>query len=98
MNGKLYQNASNCYRTQVLEVIENKQRYYEILGQRYHAEDFSCPVEKYVMERVAAGAQNKEICEELKAAGKKHGRETIRKIVDFYKKKWRIKKKKKMTP
>lgn len=93
-NGKLTQNAGNSYRTQIPEVIENKRRYYELLGHGHHQEDFSDPVEKYVMERRSQGAPLKEIRQELRAAGKKNGRETIRKIIRYYEQKWEIKKKK----
>lgn len=91
--GNLRQNALNAYRTQIHTVIENKRRYYELLGHYYHEEDFSCPVEKYVMERYASGISRPQIRKELKAAGKKNGRETIGKIVSFYAKKWGLKKK-----
>lgn len=89
-NGKLTQNAANSYRTQSLAVIENKQRYYELIGQRCHDEDFSDPVEKYVMSRRAEGIGTKQIGQELKDINQKNSIETIRKIIRFYEKKWGV--------
>ena len=96
-NGKLMQNASNCYRTKVQTVIENKQRHYELLGQHHHAEDYSDPVEKYVMERWANGAKIKEISEELRAVCERSSRETLRSIIGRYEKKWGVRTNKKRT-
>lgn len=98
VDGRLRQNASNCYRTQILSVIENKLRYYELIGHYHHEEDFSDPVEKYVMERRATGISIKQIGKELKERGKKNSRETIRKIIRFYEKKWQLEKKKTPKP
>lgn len=91
--GKMLQKAFNCYRTQVPEVIEAKRRYYEILGQKYHDEDFFDAVEKYVIGRRAEGVSLMQIRLELRKEGKKNSIETLRKIVRFYEKKWGIAKK-----
>lgn len=93
-NGKLRQNSANCYRTKVCTVIANKQRYFELLGQRFHEENFMDPVDAYVIERRAQGTSFVKIREELRSQGKKNGRETIRKIIRFYERKWNIAKSK----
>lgn len=92
-DGKLRQNAANSYRTKELAVIESKQSYYEVLGQKYHEEQFKDQVDAYVIERRSQGVSLIQIRQELKSQGKKNGRETIRKIIRFYERKWRIAKK-----
>ncbi len=90
--GKMLQKAFNCYRTQVPEIIQAKQRYFELLGHWHHVEIFKDDVEKYVMEKRSEGISIKHIGQELKRMGKKNSSETIRKIIRFYEHKWQIKK------
>lgn len=92
-NGKLRQNAFNSYRTQIHTVIENKQRYFELLGHWHHQEEFNNDIEKYIMERRSEGISIKQIGIELKAAGKRiSNRVSIGRIIRHYEKKWAIKK------
>ncbi len=90
--GKMLQKAFNCYRTQIPEIIQAKQRYFELLGQGSHQEKFEDEVDKYVMERRAEGISIKQIRMGLRAANKKNSTETVRKIIRFYEAKWCIKK------
>lgn len=91
-NGFLTQNALNCYRTIDRLKIEAKERYYELLGQFHHEEDYSCPIEEFVMERLSEGATRRQINRELKEQGLGRTRETVRNIIRFFEKKWQIKK------
>lgn len=93
-NRKLKQNSANSYRTVVTQAIESKLRYFELLGQHFHEEQFTDEIERFVMERRSQGAKIKEIVIELKNMGVKRRvhRETIGLIIQAYEKKWKIKK------
>jgi hypothetical protein len=85
--------ADHCYcwaRTK--EERENKLRYYVLLGQHFHAEEFQDAVDALVMERRAEGIKIKHISEELRQLGERCHRETIRYIIRRYEIKWGIKK------
>ncbi len=90
--GKLRQNASNSYRTTNHTLINAKLRYYELLGHWNHEKDFRDHVERLVMERRANGVMIKDICKELEGMGERCHRETVRWIIQFYEKRWKIKK------
>ena len=92
-NGKLKQNAANSYRTNISQVIESKQRYFELLGHIAHEEQFRDEVERIVMQRRSEGATIKEISLELSAQGHRSHRQTIRKIIQHFERKWKIRKK-----
>lgn len=94
-DGKLIQNSANSYRTQIREVIENKQRYFELLGQWYHEEMFTNSVHNFVMRRRSEGISQKQISRELRDIGEINSHETVRKIIRYYEYKWQIKTKKK---
>lgn len=93
-NGTLRQNAANSYRTVDPVTIENKRRYYELLGHWYHEETFEDAVADYIMKRRCEGVNIKQIGLELKEKKHKNSRETIRKIIRYFENKWGIKKKK----
>jgi len=86
----LRQRASNSYRSERRVARENKQRYYELLGQFFHEEEFSDRVEELVMERRSRGVTITSISGELKEMGERCHRETIRHIIQKFEKKWNI--------
>ncbi len=90
--GVLKQRASNCYRNNHQTEIENKRRFYELMAQGVHDElEFRDNVEKFVMERRAAGAKIKEICAELKQVNERCHRDTVENIIKKYVGKWQLK-------
>lgn len=91
---RLKQNAANSYRTTTHTIIENKRRYYELLGHGYHQEkEFRDAVERIVMLLRARGFKIKDICIGLRAIKKRNHRDTIRRIIRHYEVRWKIKKK-----
>lgn len=91
---RLRQNAGNSYRTTTYILIENKRRYYELLGQGYHREkEFRDTVEKIVMLLRARGLKIKDICLGLESVNERSHRDTVRKIIRHYEARWKIKKK-----
>lgn len=88
--GKLKQNAGNSYRTTNHTIINAKLRYYELLGIWNHEKGFRDDVEKLVMERRANGVMIKDICLELESMGERCHRQTVRWIIQFYERKWKI--------
>lgn len=91
--GRLKQNAANSYRTSIVTVIENKLRYFELLGHHLHEESFMDEVHKLVMQRRSEGVTIKNIGIEIKQIwGKRSYRGTIRKIIQHYEMKWKIRK------
>lgn len=93
INGKhvLKQRASNAYRGASALDRQAKQKYYNLLGEGFHAETFSDPVEAFVMERRSQGLSIKNICAELKSKGERCHRETVRHIILKYEAKWAVK-------
>lgn len=92
--GKLKQNAANSYRTTISEVIDGKLRYFELLGQGLNSEnDFKDELEKHIIQRRAEGFKIEEISSELKSYGltRKTHRQYIRRVIQFYERKWKIK-------
>lgn len=95
INGKsiLKQNASNCYRGKSKIERENRLRYYELLGHFFSAEtEFEDWVESFIMQRRSEGVKIIQISKELELANERCYRGTIRKIIQKYEIKWRIKK------
>lgn len=91
-NNQLTQNSANSYRTKNQVKIETKLRYYELLGQGHNEEkDYRDWVESYIMERRAWGISQRQISRELKDFKQRCGKETIRKIVRHFERKWKIK-------
>lgn len=91
----LKQRSSNCYRGAADVVIENKRRYYELLGLHFHDHQFDDGIEQLVMERRAAGIKIRDISEELERLNgrpKRAHRETIRLIIQKYERLWGIRK------
>lgn len=84
-DGKLKQNSGNSYRTTNHEIIESKQRYFELLGQGVHEEEFVNEMHRIVMQQRADGIRVKDIARNV-------GRHTdnIRKILRYYEAKWKI--------
>lgn len=87
------QRACNSYRTSLHVIIENKRRYYDILGQMHYDESFKDDVEKLVIGRRSMGIKIKDICAELKDIGERNHRNTVMKILRYYEAKWGILKK-----
>lgn len=91
---RLKQRSGNSYRTQNLTLIENKQRYFDLLGQWAHEEEFKTEIHRIVMERRSQGVKIKDIVLELKRLPwlkRKRHSDTVRCILRSYERKWGIK-------
>lgn len=80
------------YNMFVEAVRENRQLYFELLGEFFHKEQFNDEVERLIMERRAEGVKIKHICEELKSLKERCHRQTVRLIIRKYEIKWGIRK------
>jgi len=93
IKGKSYlrQSALNCYRGNNLTEIESKQRYYELLGQKFYEEqDFRDEIEEFVMEKRVSGVKSVSISRTLERIGERCHKDTVRKIIRKYEKRWQI--------
>ena len=99
INGRprLRQRANNSYRGAPLLIRQNKLRYYELLGLRYHKQVFECPIEALVMARRSQGVTIRKICKELAELGKSRHRQTIRRIIVKYEKLWGLSHRRRVT-
>jgi len=89
----LWQNASNSYRQEEQLRRENKQRYFELIGQKFHEEQFSNAIAETIMALRAEGKSISEIAESLRAWRlKPNYRQTVRWIIRYYEHKWNIRK------
>lgn len=93
-NERLKQRADNSYRTKDLTLIENKSRYFDLLGQWAHEEEFKTEIHRIVIERRSQGVKIKDIVLELKRLHwlrRKRHSDTVRCILRHYEKKWGVK-------
>lgn len=96
IKGRTYlrQSALNCYRGNNETEIEGKQRYFELLGQKFFEEqDFRDEIEEFVMEKRVGGVKSVAISKTLERVGERCHKDTVRKIIRKYEARWKVVKK-----
>lgn len=87
----LRQRSNNSYGNASQIERENKLRYYELLGRYVHEEAFEDGIEQLIMQRKANGTTITLICKELEQMNERCYRGTVRKIIQKFEAKWKIK-------
>lgn len=87
----LKQNSSNAYRGADPDLIELKEKYFNLLTEKVQDAEFRSEVDRLIMTWHAEGMLIKYICEELDDMGMWRARDTVRYTIRKYEMAWGIK-------